>query len=38
MFLQESPLELSKVHEGFVEKVFGLLEKFLEEIGVTQEE
>jgi hypothetical protein len=35
---QESKLEFSNVHEKFVEVVFGLLEKFLGEIGVSQEE
>ena len=35
---QESKLEFSNVHEKFVEVVFGLLEKFLAEIGVPQEE
>jgi hypothetical protein len=35
---QESPHELQRLHEQFVEKVFGLLEGFLSEIGVSQEE
>lgn len=35
---QESKLEFSNTHEKFVELVFGLLEAFLAEIGVTQEE
>lgn len=35
---QESKLEFSNTHEKFVEMVFGLLEAFLAEIGVTQEE
>ena len=35
---QESKLEFSEMHGKFVETVFGLLEKFLAEIGVSQEE
>jgi len=35
---EESKLEFSEVHGKFVETVFGLLEKFLAEIGVSQEE
>ncbi len=35
---QETPHELQKLHAQFVEMVFGLLEGFLAEIGVSQEE
>eukprot|EP00802_Teleaulax_amphioxeia_P007483 Tamp_07489.p1 GENE.Tamp_07489~~Tamp_07489.p1 ORF type:complete len:482 (+),score=152.56 Tamp_07489:332-1777(+) len=35
---EEAPHELQKLHAQFVEKVFGLLEGFLSEIGVSQEE
>jgi len=35
---EESPHELTKIHENFVETVFGLIEKFLADIGISQED
>uniref|UniRef100_A0A7S4H8G5 Cilia- and flagella-associated protein 36 n=1 Tax=Guillardia theta TaxID=55529 RepID=A0A7S4H8G5_GUITH len=35
---EENKLEFTKIHEEFVELVFGLLEKFLVEIGLSTEE
>ena len=35
---EESKLELSAIHNKFIETVFGLLETYLQEIGVSQEQ